>query len=87
MLDLSAGPELADNPYAARLFELHDSDGDGMLSWSEFLTAIDAMTKLGKDDERTECEPCAPLSYRPQGGTLIGQQTLGIHRPGIDLVV
>lgn len=56
VLELTSGPELADNPYAARLFELHDSDRDGMITWNEFLAAIDAMSRLGSDDERTECE-------------------------------
>lgn len=52
--ELTSGPELADNPHAARLFDLHDGDRDGMLTWNEFLAAIDAMTKLGNDDARTE---------------------------------
>lgn len=58
MLELTSGPELADSPAAARLFEMHDSDRDGMITWTEFLAAIDAMSRLGSDEERTECESC-----------------------------
>lgn len=68
--ELASDSELAGNPYAARLFELHDTNGDGFLTWEEFLAAIHAMTRLGGEAERTECESrSVPMTQAPKPDT------------------
>lgn len=43
---LAEMPELGDNFFVQRLFELYDADGDGILLYEEFVTAMIAMHKL-----------------------------------------
>ena len=45
-------PELAGNPFARRVFELFDEDGDGRITWKEFALAMGQLknvTSAGSD--------------------------------------
>ena len=57
ILELTADPALARQPFAARLLQLHDGDGDGVLTEAELLAAVDTLTRLTSPVQRSECEP------------------------------
>ena len=42
-------PELAGNPFARRVFELFDEDGDGRITQSEFVAALGALSAEVRD--------------------------------------